>query len=141
MTDALSRLETTIAERRDADPASSYVALLFTKGLPRIAQKLGEEAIETVIAALDGDAQAITGEAADLLFHLQVLLSATGVPWADVLAELERREGKSGLDEKAERVEAMPPARPAVAQAPADPAASRPSGSRTPGHRPLIRKG
>lgn len=141
MTDALTRLEATIAERRDADPASSYVGLLFTKGLPRIAQKLGEEAIETVIAALDGDAQAIAGEAADLLFHLQVLLSATGVPWADVLAELERREGKSGLDEKAERVEAMPPARPALAPTPTDPSAPRPSGPRPPGHRPLIRKG
>ena len=139
MTDALTRLEATIAARRDADPATSYVALLFTKGLPRIAQKLGEEAIETVIAALDGDAASIASEAADLLFHLSVLLSATGVPLADVIAELERREGRSGLDEKAERVAAMPASKtppPSPPAAPSSPA-SPPSG---PGRR-LIRKG
>src|SRR4051812_44280870 len=117
MSDVLTRLEATIAARRDADPASSYVAALFTKGLPKIAQKLGEEAVETVIAALDGGAREITSEAADLLFHLHVLLSATGVPWSDVLAELERREGQSGLEEKAARRE---PAKAAVsAQEPA----------------------
>jgi phosphoribosyl-ATP pyrophosphohydrolase len=141
MTDALTRLEATIAARRDADPASSYVALLFTKGLPRIAQKLGEEAIETVIAALDGDTQAIAGEAADLLFHLQVLLSATGVPWADVLTELERRENKSGLDEKAERVAAMPDRQEARPPAPAPAPATPPAASSPEPRRPLIRKG
>lgn len=106
MTDTLARLEQTIADRRLADPAESYVAALFARGLPRIAQKLGEEAVETVIAALGGDGQALKGEAADLLFHLLVLLGAGGVPLADVLAELDRREGLSGLAEKAAR--AMP---------------------------------
>jgi len=104
MADTLDRLAATIALRRTADPGSSYVAALFAKGLPKIAQKLGEEAVETVIAALSGDAKAVTGEAADLLFHLLVLLEATGVPIADVLAELDRRDGVSGLDEKAARV-------------------------------------
>jgi len=103
MTGTLHQLESTIAARRDADPSASYVASLFAKGLPKIAQKLGEEAVETVIAAMSGDAKAVTGEAADLLFHLMVLLGATGVPLADVLAELDRREGTSGLAEKAAR--------------------------------------
>jgi len=113
MADTLDRLAATIASRRAADPGSSYVAALFAKGVPKIAQKLGEEAVETVIAALGGDARAVTGEAADLLFHLLVLLEATGVPLADVFAELDRREGVSGLDEKAARTPkpiAPPPA-------------------------------
>jgi phosphoribosyl-ATP pyrophosphohydrolase len=99
----LARLETVIASRRTADPASSYVARLHAKGLGKIAQKLGEEAVETVIAALTEDRQALVGEAADLLFHLLVLLGAKDVPLADVLAELDRREGVSGLAEKASR--------------------------------------
>ena len=103
MTDTLARLEATIAGRRNGDPAASYVARLFTRGRPKIAQKLGEEAVETVIAALAGDGAALTGEAADLLFHLMVLLADAGVPLADVLAELDRREGVSGLAEKAAR--------------------------------------
>ncbi len=103
MADTLDRLEKIIAARRAAEPGSSYVASLFAKGLPKIAQKVGEEAVETVIAALSGDAKALTGEAADLLFHLLVLLEAGGVPLSDVLAELDRREGVSGLDEKAAR--------------------------------------
>ncbi|KRB82589.1 phosphoribosyl-ATP pyrophosphatase [Sphingomonas sp. Root710] len=103
MTATLEQLESTIAARRDADPSASYVASLFAKGMPKIAQKLGEEAVETVIAAMAGDAKAVTSEAADLLFHLTVLLAAAGVPLADVMAELERREGRSGLDEKASR--------------------------------------
>ena len=98
--DTLARLEATIAARRDADPASSYVAKLNAKGLNTIAQKLGEEATETVIAALAGSPQELVGEAADLLFHLMVLLGHKGVPLADVLAELDRREGTSGIDEK-----------------------------------------
>lgn len=106
MTDTLARLERTIAERRLADPVESYVAALFARGLPRMAQKLGEEAIEAVVAALGGDARALTGEAADLLFHLLVLLAAGGVAFADVLAELDRREGLSGLSEKAARTDA-----------------------------------
>jgi len=101
--DTLTRLEAVIAARRDADPASSYVAKLHTKGLGKIAQKLGEEATETIIAALTEDRQALVGEAADLLFHLIVLLGAKDVPLADVLAELERREGTSGIAEKASR--------------------------------------
>lgn len=102
-TDTLATLEATIAARRDADPSSSYVAKLNAKGLRKIAQKLGEEATETVIAALTEDHQALVGEAADLIFHLMVLLGAKDVPLADVLAELERREGTSGIAEKAAR--------------------------------------
>ena len=99
----LARLEATIAARRGADPDSSYVARLNAKGLGKITQKLGEEAVETVIAALTEDKPALVGEAADLLFHLVVLLDAKGVPLADVLAELDRREGVSGIAEKAAR--------------------------------------
>lgn len=99
----LKRLEETIAARRSADPGKSYVAKLHAKGLGTIAQKLGEEATETVIAALTGTSEELTGEAADLLFHLTVLLDAKGVSLAQVMAELDRREGVSGLDEKASR--------------------------------------
>ncbi|GLK43616.1 MULTISPECIES: phosphoribosyl-ATP diphosphatase [Novosphingobium] len=101
--DTLARLEATIAERRAADPDSSYVAKLNARGLRKIAQKLGEEATETVIAALTEDHKALVGEAADLIFHLMVLLGAKDVPLADVLAELDRREGVSGIAEKAAR--------------------------------------
>jgi phosphoribosyl-ATP pyrophosphohydrolase len=103
MTDTLTRLEQTILARRDGDPGSSYVASLRAKGRGKMAQKLGEEAVETVIAALGGDKVALTGEAADLLFHLIALLADCGVSLDDVRAELERREGVSGLDEKASR--------------------------------------
>ncbi|MBO9575824.1 MAG: phosphoribosyl-ATP diphosphatase [Sphingobium sp.] len=103
MTDTLDRLEQTILARRDGDPGSSYVASLRAKGRGKMAQKLGEEATETVIAALTQDKAALTGEAADLLFHLIALLADCGVTLADVRAELERREGVSGLDEKASR--------------------------------------
>ena len=99
----LARLEATIAERAKADPQGSYVAKLHARGLGKIAQKLGEEAVETVIAALtEGEAE-LVGEAADLLFHLMVLLGAKGVAFDTVLAELERREGTSGIAEKALR--------------------------------------
>lgn len=101
--DTLSRLESTIAERRAASPDASYVAKLNAKGLPKIAQKVGEEGVETVIAALTGSDQELVGEAADLLFHLLVLLGAKDIALADVLAELDRREGVSGLVEKAAR--------------------------------------
>ncbi|WAT17680.1 phosphoribosyl-ATP diphosphatase [Aurantiacibacter sp. MUD11] len=101
--DTLERLEKIIAERRSASPESSYVARLNAKGLPKIAQKVGEEATEAVIAALSGDSEELTGEAADLLFHLLVLLGAKDIRLADVLAELDRREGISGLVEKASR--------------------------------------
>ena len=99
----LERLEATIAQRRAADPDTSYVARLFAKGLGKIAQKLGEEGVETVIAALTESREALVGEAADLIFHLAVLLAAKDIPFAEVLAELDRREGVSGLAEKASR--------------------------------------
>lgn len=103
MTGTLEKLEATIASRRGADPSTSWVAKLNAKGLNKIAQKLGEEATETVIAALAGDRAELVGEAADLLFHLMVLLGYKDVPLAEVLAELERREGTSGVAEKAAR--------------------------------------
>ncbi|MBU1253089.1 MAG: phosphoribosyl-ATP diphosphatase [Alphaproteobacteria bacterium] len=103
--DTLTRLETTIAQRRGGDPASSYVAQLQARGMPVIARKLGEEAVETVVAALSGDDEELVGEAADLLFHLLVLLGEKDIALAQVLAELDRREGLSGLDEKASRSE------------------------------------
>lgn len=99
----LNRLEATIAQRMGGDPETSYVAKLNARGLGKIAQKLGEEATETVIAALSGSREELVGEAADVLFHLMVLLGAKGVPLAEVLAELERREGTSGIAEKAAR--------------------------------------
>lgn len=103
--DTLARLEQTIIQRLGASPDESYVAKLHSRGLPVIARKLGEEATEAVVAALTGDDRELTGEAADILFHLIVLLAERGVPLAEVLAELERREGVSGLAEKAARSE------------------------------------
>jgi phosphoribosyl-ATP pyrophosphohydrolase len=99
----LQRLEATIATRRQGDPEASYVARLNAKGLPKIAQKVGEEAVEAVIAAVSGDKAGLVGEAADLVFHLMVLLDASGVTLAEVTAELQRREGTSGIAEKAAR--------------------------------------
>ncbi|MBU6267595.1 MAG: phosphoribosyl-ATP diphosphatase [Sphingomonadales bacterium] len=99
----LGRLEATIAARRGADPDSSYVARLNARGLNKITQKLGEEAVECVIAALAEDRAALVGEAADLLFHLLILLGAKDIALADVLAELDRRDGVSGIAEKASR--------------------------------------
>jgi phosphoribosyl-ATP pyrophosphohydrolase len=101
--DTLARLEATIKQRLVAPPEESYVASLHAKGLPTIARKLGEEAVETVTAALAGSREELTGEAADVVFHLLVLLAEKGVPLAEVLAELDRREGVSGLEEKAAR--------------------------------------
>lgn len=103
--DILSRLEQTIAKRSSGNPDVSYVAKLNARGLPVMARKLGEEATETLIAALTGDQEELTGEAADLLFHLLVLLDAKDVPFAKVLDELARREGLSGLEEKAARAD------------------------------------
>ena len=102
-TDSLARLEQTIAARRAADPGSSYVASLYARGLPVIARKLGEEAVEAVIAALTEDRSELIGEAADVVFHLMVLIGAKDIALAEVLAELDRREGVSGLEEKASR--------------------------------------
>lgn len=101
--DTLVRLEATIAARMSADPESSYVARLNAKGVGKIAQKLGEEATETVIAALSEDDKSLTAEAADLMFHLMVLLGARKVPFSAVMDELDRREGLSGIAEKAAR--------------------------------------
>ena len=103
MSDAIDRLEAVIRARRGADPDASYVAKLTAKGRAKIAQKLGEEAVETVIAAVSDDRAATVSEAADLVFHLAVLLADMGLSFADVGAELDRREGVSGLDEKAAR--------------------------------------
>ncbi|HEY7808688.1 MAG TPA: phosphoribosyl-ATP diphosphatase [Croceibacterium sp.] len=103
--DTLARLEGTIKQRLTASPNESYVAQLHVRGLPVIARKLGEEAVEAVTAALSGTRDELTGEAADVLFHLLVLLAEKAVPLTDVLAELERREGTSGLAEKASRDE------------------------------------
>lgn len=99
----LSRLEATIAARRVGDPDTSYVARLRAKGRGKMAQKVGEEATEVVIAALTDTPEALVGEAADLLFHLLVLMGDCGVSLAQVTAELERREGTSGIAEKASR--------------------------------------
>ena len=101
--DMLTRLAATIAARRGADPETSWVAKLNARGVPVIARKLGEEAVETVIAALSGSREELIGEAADTLFHLLVLLDAKGVALDEVLAELDRREGTSGIAEKAAR--------------------------------------
>ena len=101
--DILARLEAVIASRRDGDPEASYVARLNHKGLGKIAQKLGEEATETVVAALSQDREALVGEAADLIFHLLVLLGHKDIALAEVLDELDRREGVSGIAEKASR--------------------------------------
>ena len=101
--DVIERLEAAIAARRGADPASSYVASLNAKGLDQILKKVAEEAVETVLASKTGDRDSIVHETADLWFHCMVMLAWHGVGVADVLAELERREGRSGLEEKASR--------------------------------------
>ncbi|MHA6723434.1 phosphoribosyl-ATP diphosphatase [Sphingomonas sp. RS2018] len=103
--DALATLEATVAARLTADPGTSYVATLAAKGRAKIAQKVGEEAVETVIAAIADDRAALVGEATDLIFHLTVLLHHAGLTLDDVRAELVRREGLSGLAEKAARTE------------------------------------
>ena len=101
--DTLTRLEATIAQRLTASPEESYVAKLNSKGLAKIAQKVGEEAVETVIAAMSGTSEELVSESADLLMHLIVLLQKQGVSLEQVMAELDRREGVSGLEEKASR--------------------------------------
>lgn len=106
--DVLARLADVVASRRGADPERSYVARLFAKGPDAVLKKIGEEATETVMAAKDGVAQRIVAETADLWFHCVVMLAQHGLRPSDVLDELARREGLSGLDEKASR--AQPPA-------------------------------
>ncbi|MGE4431111.1 MAG: phosphoribosyl-ATP diphosphatase [Sphingobium sp.] len=103
MRDSLDRLEHTILQRRGADPASSYVAKLTAKGRAKIAQKVGEEAVELVIAAMADDREEAIKESADLLFHLTVLLADMGLSLDEIAAELDQREGVSGLAEKAAR--------------------------------------
>jgi phosphoribosyl-ATP pyrophosphohydrolase len=101
--DTLARLAAVIESRKSADPDTSYVARLFHKGTDAILKKIGEEATETVMAAKDGDAKKIVYEVADLWFHSMIALASFGLSPADVLAELERREGLSGLEEFALR--------------------------------------
>ena len=101
---SLSDLEAIVAARASADPKASWTAKLVAGGRKRAAKKLGEEAVETVIAAVSGDRTALVSESADLLYHWLVVLRLGGVPLAEVMAELERRTAQSGLAEKAARV-------------------------------------
>ena len=101
--DTLERLAATIAARKGADPASSYTAKLLAGGPMASAKKLGEEAVETALAAVAGDTDAVAAESADLIYHWLVLLAATGVDLDAVAAKLEAREGRSGIEEKAGR--------------------------------------
>ncbi|MEM9426941.1 MAG: phosphoribosyl-ATP diphosphatase [Pseudomonadota bacterium] len=103
MTDVLLRLAATIEARKTADPDTSWTAKLLSKGPDKAAEKFGEEAIEAIIEATKGDRAALTREAADTLYHLLVMLAACDVTLGDVLDELERREGQSGIAEKASR--------------------------------------
>lgn len=105
MSDVLDRLSELMEQRKSSDPASSYVARLYAKGMDSILKKIGEEATETVIAAKGGNADEIVYETADLWFHTLVMLSHVGLSAQDVLNELARREGLSGIAEKASRAE------------------------------------
>ncbi|OHC54570.1 MAG: phosphoribosyl-ATP diphosphatase [Rhodobacterales bacterium RIFCSPHIGHO2_02_FULL_62_130] len=100
---ALQRLADTIAARKSADPESSWTAKLLAKGPEKCAEKFGEEAVEAIIEAVKGDRAKLTAEAADVIYHLLVMLAARDVTLADVEAELARREGTSGIAEKAAR--------------------------------------
>jgi phosphoribosyl-ATP pyrophosphohydrolase len=100
---ALDRLAATIQTRKGADPESSWTAKLLAKGPEKCAEKFGEEAVEAIIEAVKGDRDKLTAEAADVLYHLLVMLAARDVTLDQVLTELERREGTSGLAEKAAR--------------------------------------
>lgn len=101
--DILARLSSTIESRRNSDPSSSYVAKLFHKGQDSILKKIGEEATEAVLASKDNDNEHIIKEVADLWFHSLVMLAWHNLSYEDVMAELARREGLSGLEEKASR--------------------------------------
>ena len=103
MENVLSRLAATIESRKGGDARDSYVASLLTRGPEKCAEKFGEESVEAIIEAVKGDREKLTSEAADVLFHLLVMLSSRDVQWDDVLAELERREGTSGIVEKESR--------------------------------------
>ena len=99
----LADLERIVAQRAASSDTKSYPASLYAKGIGKASQKLGEEAVETVIAAVSGDTQGVVSESADLLYHLLVVLGLSGVRLDDVLAELERRTAQTGLEEKAAR--------------------------------------
>ncbi|ANB35391.1 phosphoribosyl-ATP diphosphatase [Rhodovulum sulfidophilum] len=101
--EALARLATTVEARKGADPDTSWTAKLFSKGPEKCAEKFGEEAVEAIIEAVRGDRARLTAEAADVVYHLLVMLAARDVSLADVAAELARREGVSGIAEKASR--------------------------------------
>ncbi|MEO0343155.1 MAG: phosphoribosyl-ATP diphosphatase [Pseudomonadota bacterium] len=103
MANVLTRLAHKIDARKGGDEKNSYAAKLFARGPSKCAEKFGEEAVEAIIAAAKNDKKNLKEEAADVLFHLLVMLSARGVKWEEVLAELERREGTSGIVEKASR--------------------------------------
>jgi len=103
MTEGLDRLFATIAARKGADPGQSYTAKLLAAGVEKCAKKFGEEATETVIAAIQKDKTELAKESADVLYHLLVLWAASGITPQDVYAVLKSREGQSGLDEKASR--------------------------------------
>jgi phosphoribosyl-ATP pyrophosphohydrolase len=105
MSDILERLADVVESRKSGDPEMSYVARLFARGEDAILKKIGEEATETVMAAKDGDRLRIVGETADLWFHCLIMLAQHGLRPSDVLAELRRREGISGIDEKAARAD------------------------------------
>jgi phosphoribosyl-ATP pyrophosphohydrolase len=99
--DVLAQLDEVLRERKGADPASSYVAQLYGKGLDAILKKVGEEATEAVIAAKAGDRRQVIHETADLWFHSMVMLTELNISYSEVLVELEKRFGTSGLEEKA----------------------------------------
>ena len=99
----LDDLYATIAARKAADPETSWTAKLFAKGPEKCAEKFGEEAVEAIIEAVKGDRKGLTSEAADVIYHLMVMLAARDVTLADVVAELSRRQGTSGIAEKEAR--------------------------------------
>jgi phosphoribosyl-ATP pyrophosphohydrolase len=105
MNDTLNRLADLLEQRKSADPQSSYVAKLYAKGMDSILKKVGEEAIETILAAKNNDKQHLIYETADLWFHTLVMLAQAGLKPQDVLDELARREGLSGIAEKASRLD------------------------------------
>ena len=99
----LEELAATIDARKGADPDTSWTAKLLSKGPEKVAEKFGDEAVEAIVEAVKGDSEALTAEAADVLYHLLVMLASRDVKLADVLKELERRTGTSGIEEKASR--------------------------------------
>ena len=99
----LENLAATMTERASADPDSSWTAKLLAKGPEKCAEKFGEEAVEAIIEAVKNDRQGLVSESADVLFHLLVMLQSRNIPFQDVLAELDRRQGTSGIAEKAAR--------------------------------------